>query len=134
MASTGENLRTFLLADNTVSALVGTRVYQNVVPETAALPFVWFSRRGVEYLDVLGEEETPWKEFWDIECVDDDVDGAEDLTDAVRVALNDKHGTFGADTVQWLAVRNQVDGYQARNPDADETLSICSLDLEIIHP
>lgn len=135
MTATGENLRTFLLADGTVAGLVGTGVYQNVVPEDADLPFVWFARRGIEYLDVLGETESlPMYEYFDVECVDDSVDGTEDLADAVRAALNDHSGTFGDATVQWITVRNQADGYQTKNPDSDEALSISTLDVEIINP
>ncbi len=132
--STGENLRTYTLTDAPVVALINSRMYQNTIPETAALPFVWFMRRSVEFLDVLGEEEaTPWREFFDIECVAETVDGAIDLADAVRAALQATSGAFGTGTIQWLSVRDHSDDYVVRNNAADDRLYVSSLDVEIVN-
>lgn len=134
MADTAENFRTFLLTDATITSLVGTRVFQNSVPQAKDLPYIWFTRRRVAYLEVLGETgATPYQEFFDVECVDDDVDGAIDLAEAVRAQVNGHSGTMGTATYQWVNVQDQFEDYVPRNLDADEFLSIASLNVEVIN-
>ena len=132
----GVDLRSYLVADTTgVYSLVASRVYQNSVPSDATLPFVWFRRRGMEFLDILGESEpTPWREFFDFECVDDDIDGADALGDAVRSRLQGVSGllpTSTGNTYQWVDVNDQSDDYIPRNMAADEMLHVISLDIEV---
>jgi hypothetical protein len=130
--STGANLRTYVLASTSVSNLVGTRVYQGIVPTTASLPFVWFRRRSVEYLNTLGETETvPWREMFDWECVADDPAEADGVADAVRNRLHCAKGTMGTTVYQWVDVQDQSDEYIPRNMQADEVLHIVSLDVEV---
>ena len=134
----GVDLRSYLVADTTgVYATVGTRIYQNSVPAEAALPFIWFRRRGVEYLDILGETETtPYREFFDFECVADNLDDADTLGDAVRTRLHGATGTIpssGSNAYQWVDVNDQIDDYTPRNMQADELLHVVSLDVEVIN-
>ena len=134
MASTGENLRTFILTSTGISALVSTRVYENTVPMSKDLPFIWYQRRTVQNLDILGEAEAvPYLEYYDVECVDDSVDGAIDLADLTRTKLEGHSGTMGTTVYQWVSVRDQRDDYISRMQAADEQLSISALDVEIIN-
>lgn len=134
MADAGEDLRTYIVADTTVGGIIGTACYQNTVPETVSLPFVWFVRRGVEFLEILGETETkPYREYYDIECVADGVDDAIDLCDAVRARLQGTSGTIGAGTYQWVDVTDQSETYVPRNIADDERLTIAALAVEVIN-
>ena len=134
VADTGEDLRTYLLADSSVAAIIGTRCYEGEVDESATLPFVWLRRRGVEYLGILGEVEgVPYREWFDCECVADGVDAALDLADAARARLQGTSGTLGSTVYQWVAVTDQEDDYIPRQQAADERLTIASLNLEIIN-
>lgn len=136
MASTGENLRTLILADATVSASVGTRCYQNTVPVSATMPYIWFMRRGLGKLGIIGEVEEPYNEYFDLECVSDSVDTAIDLADAVRSAIDGHSGEYeaGGDVAAWIDVLDQSDDYQIRNLSADEVLSVASLNVEVTNP
>jgi hypothetical protein len=132
----GVDIRSYLIADTTgVYAKVGSRVYQNSVPADAALPFVWFRRRGVEFLDILGEvESTPWREYFDFECVAANIDSADELGDAVRTRLHGASGPLPSSTgnfYQWVDVNDQSDDYIPRNMQADETLHVVSLDIDV---
>lgn len=134
--STGVNLRNYVLASTGVTDLISTRCYQNSVPRDASLPFVWFRRRGVEYLGVLGEtEDTPYREFYDFECVSETLTEADSVADAVRGRLNGSSGTLGStDAVyQWVEVADQLEDYVPRNMQADELWQVVSLDVEVIN-
>jgi len=134
MSDVCEDLRDSLLIDLTVARLVEDRMYVNVVPAGTDVPFVWIQRRGVEYLDALGEvEATPYRELVDIECVSDGAIEMMELTDAVRVALNGARGTVGQGVYSWVTVRDQAEDYVVRNM-ADQHLFIGSLDVEAIRP
>lgn len=134
MADVCEDLRDKALANVALVALVGTRVYVNVVPTGTAFPFVWMQRRGVGYLDAMGEvEATPYRELVDIECVSDGATQMLAVTDAVRTALNGATGTVGHSTYSWVTVRDQAEDYLVRNM-ADQHLFIGSLDVEAIRP
>jgi hypothetical protein len=137
MTTTGENLRTFLLADSAITDLVGAQgVYQNIAPATAAVPYVWFIRRGDEKAGALEGESgyAPLYEYFDLECWDDSVSGALALAAAVRARLDEHSGTFGDASIAWAEIGEQSDEYQFRNPAADEALSGAALDLEITNP
>lgn len=132
--STSVHLRNYLLSSTSVAAEIGTRIYQNHVPENGAMPFVWFRRRGVEYLNCLGEVETkPWREFYDFECVAETMGGAEDVADAVRNRLHCAKGSLGttATIYNWIDVQDQREDYIPRNMQADEVLHVVSLDVEV---
>jgi hypothetical protein len=133
--SASVDIRNYLTSDTTgVYYYVASRVYQNHVPSVGTLPFVWFRRRGVEYLNCLGETETkPWREFFDIECVSETMEEAEDVADAVRARLHCARGALGSTTTiyNWVDVRDQSDDYVPRNMQADEVLHVVSLDVEV---
>lgn len=134
MSDTGENFRALLAGTTGITDVVSTRIFQNVVPDTAATPFVWFMRRGVEYLETLGAAESqPYREYFDLECVSTSVDEAIDLSDTVRATINGHSGTMGTGTAAWIDIRDQNDEYMPRNVAADEMVSVASLDVEIIN-
>ena len=135
MATTiGEDLRTFLLEDSSISTAVGgSRCYQNEAVENYAGTFIWYSRSDTEPLQTLDEAAgvRPWSEFIDLECISDSIDAAIDLGDLIRT----KHatrGTFGAGTVSGLFIGSQSDNYLPRGDASDDGLNICAFNLEII--
>jgi len=129
--STGENLIKHLIDDSNVAAVIADRAFQNVVPAEDALPYVWLMRRGTGDAGTLEAEDVPYLEYFDVECVALGVDEAVDLAELVRTSLNGQQGTLGDGLVQWVEVRDQSDDYVPRNVDADERLSVASLDLEV---
>ena len=131
--ATDTDLRTYVVADGTVSAIT-TRYYQNTVPEGAELPFIWCRRSRMQRREMLDAVRDIEAEFFDIECVSDDLDDAISLADAVRDRLEGTSGTVGSGSYAHIGVEDQFDEYVARNQDADEHLHIVSLIVEVTLP
>jgi hypothetical protein len=116
-----------------VDLLCDGRVYGGAVPAGTDVPFVWVQRRGVEFVNAIGETEAePLKEFFDVECVSDNGLTVIELADAVRVTLDGIRGTMGEHAYVWISVRDAAETYVPRNVDAGEHLFISSLDVEVI--
>lgn len=134
MADYAENLRTFVLADVAIAAVVGTRMHQNSVPEDAALPFIWYRQAGVVYEgctdSAAGDE--PDQYDYDVECVSDDVDEAADLAALVRPRLAFHRGTLGAGSTQGILVEDHEDDYFKRNEDADAGIHVASFRVSVM--
>jgi len=134
MATIGEDLRTFLLADSDISTAVGaSRVYQNEAVENYVGSFIWYQRSDTEPLQTLGESAgaRPWAEFINVECISDDIDDAIDLGDLVR-AKHATRGTFGAGTVSGLFIGSQSDAYIPRGDASDDGLNVCAFSFQIM--
>lgn len=133
--STAEDLRTFVLTESDITDVIGTRMYENTVPgSTTTLPFVWYRMARREFAGVLGQQESkPWQEFYDVECVSDDLDQAHDLAELVRLKLDAHYGTMGSGTYAWVHVLDQYEDYVPRNIEADEHLQIVSLQIEVFN-
>lgn len=138
--STGEVLRQYLIGTTAGSTAIkdeiSSRCYQNSVPTAADMPFVWFRRRMVEFLDTLGEINTvPYREMFDFEVVADTLDEADDIADLVRIRLHGARGTLNSTeaSYQWVEVQDQREDYVPRNMQADELLHVVSLDVEVIN-
>jgi hypothetical protein len=129
-----EQLRAWLLTDNSLKALVGAQgVCQNVAPEDAHDPFVWFGRARTEHEDVIDQAAgvAPFRETFDVEAIGLDVDAVEDVAEVLRT----KHcyrGTFGTGTVQGVFIRDHRDDYIPRGVLADDGSHVAALEFEIV--
>lgn len=119
-----ENLIAFLLDDEDIAELVGTRVGQDKIPQPKATPYIWLQQAGVNYETCTdaehGEEPVDW--LFDIESVSDDVDEAAELAGMVRRRLHAYRGDFGDSTVQAVLVEDHEDDYIPRNEFEDAGL------------
>lgn len=129
------DLRTYILADAGIAALVGTRMFSNSVPEVyVSVPFIWYRQARVEHLDLLGETEpVPYREYFDLECVSTDLAGAAALAAAIKTRINGKRGVIGSGTYQAITVHDQYEDYQSRMVEADERLQVSALSVEVIN-
>lgn len=124
------DLRTEIIAASTT---LGTRVHQNVVSQQQArtLPRCWFGRSAttddISLSGTLGHAEHQF----DVECIDDDADGAIVAANAIRSALQAKRGNFGTGTVKGVFVEDQDDQYVPRGTGGDEGLHVTALRLRI---
>ena len=140
MATLNENLRTFLLNIPELVAIVGTKVYEQHVPQrddttlTPDVPFVWFAQAGTDYVRTTNDPvgSPPFWVTFDIECVSDQIAQAINMANIIRAHSESYRGTFGDQTIQLLQVDDQDDNYVFRNPSADSGLSISSLSTTII--
>lgn len=94
-----------LLADETISDLVGTRIYPNIAPEGSPSPFVVYERDS--YLTEKNKMGVHL-EMAEIvyEVVSDDYDTGLDILLAIRKVLQGSHGGFTFNLV------NSVDYYK----------------------
>lgn len=120
MASISEELRTKLLADGSVSALVGARCYHANVPQAATLPYIVYGRTaGEEEPQLDGSGGLVNCEFT-IECRAASMDGADDLAELVRAVIDRVSGTWGSKTVRGAFVKDTDDNYTPWPPGSDE--------------
>lgn len=134
MADIAENLRTFLLADSSVAAKVGTRVDQNIVPQGKSLPFIWYQRTGTTQLRCLNETvNTPFSHVFAVECIGEDIDAVEELADSVRAACEAAAagGAFGTQTVANVFCEDQADDYVPKAADLNSGEHIAALQVEV---
>jgi len=131
--SLGADLRTWLLAQGGISALVGTRVHQNRAPEGYDGPYIYFRRRSVTHEDTVDMPagDAAFEQSFDVEAIAEDQDQAMDLGELL-LALHAYRGSFGGGTVQGVFVEDQSDDYVPRGLMGDTALEFAALDFNII--
>lgn len=132
--SLGEDLRTWLLAQPAVSAIVGSRCHQNRVPQSYKGAYLWFSRRSLDQQDTHLDQAPgadAFRQRFDLEAVSADGDTAMNLAEACR-QLHCSRGAFGSGKVQGIFITDQADDYAPRGLMADEALDFGALDLLIV--
>ena len=135
MADTAQNLRAFLVANAGISAIVGVNVCQGAVPQSDVVepPYVWLgraSRRLDRTLDAAVGSASD-EEWFDVEAISDDLDESQDLSEAIRAALECYRGTMGTQTVKGVFVDDQDDQYVPRGTLGETALHTAALSVQI---
>lgn len=130
--ATDADLRHFVISDAVVAAIT-MDYYCNTVPEAAALPFIWARRSRIIKEEVIGQGARIESEWFDVECVSDDLAEALALSNAVSDRLEGHSGLMNEGSYAWVSVQDQFDEYVPRNLDADEQLHVVSLLVEVTH-
>ena len=120
------DLRSFLLADVTIAALVGTRVGPEPLAQNSPKPAITYRRLDTERdLTMDGPEglqrPTVQVTSWAATLIE-----ARDLAGKIRLRLAGFKGTMGATIVQVIFPRGDNDGYEA-----DVLAYFTDLDFEI---
>lgn len=105
-------LRSALVADAAVSALLGSRVYPVLAPAEAAIPFATYRRSAVQRQQTLsGPMGTPTV-LLSLDLYAATYEAVRDLADKCRKVL-DGYGTVTADsiTVNHVSLDNEADGF-----------------------
>lgn len=135
MADMGENIRTVIVANAGINAVVAGRVHQSVVPESLTMPRIWYTRAAsfedVDFDGIGGLVD----ESWDIECHALSLDEAQDLSALVKPLFNGKRGTFGTDTIGGSFVEDHDDDYLPKGigEDDDSHIHVAAISLQILH-
>ena len=104
-------LRTTLLASTAVSSLVSSRVFPILAPASASLPFVTYRRTGIQReQSFLGPVGTPTVSV-DLEFLATTYEGARDLADKARRALDGWRGTVGSVEVKNTSLTDEQDDF-----------------------
>lgn len=136
MTAIGEDIRTWLLADASIAAVVGTnaatsRIHQNKPPQNESTPYIWYGRATTENEDAIDDPAgtDPFTQIFDVESISDDIDECIDLADLLKA----KHlfrGTIGNGTVQGVFITDHADDYIPRGDNSDDGRHVAALQFE----
>ena len=104
-------LRSALVANAGVSAIVGSRIYPLLAPKTAALPFIAWRRAGIQRQQSLaGPVGTPIVRV-ELSMYATTYEDARELADSVRVVLDGYGGTLNNPEVKHVALDDESDDF-----------------------
>lgn len=136
MADAAENLRTFLLADATLLASLGDQCGQIRTLQADSYPYCVFFRTGTD-----GDTERtldqavgtlPFRKFFDIEVVSNDLDEAADIAERIKAIADGYGGAFGDTTIQGIFIEDHDDDYQSRAVADDEAVFVQALQTQLV--
>ena len=134
-----DDLKTFLLSQPIIAAMVENRVFDTVAEATDGndhpkTPYLWFSLRGLEQDDCLGGEDLgPEAYLYDIEVHTDDPEELKILVGEIRLLHRygvDGQREFGASLVHSINIADQIDDYEFRGGFQDAAIS-AAFDVEV---
>lgn len=124
-----QGLRAHLLADESVAAIVGPRVYALQLPQRPTYPAITFRRVGVQRFPTLdGGPELAGVRV-QVDCMATGYEAAKNLAAAVRGALHGHRGDLGGVVVQSV----ELDGGETDldEVEGDRAMRWVSLDFSI---
>jgi len=131
-----DGLRTWLIAQPAVAALVGIRVYPNYAPQTAPRPFVKFKREHEDKLNALdgtgGFGDTASAVF-DLECIADTPAAATALANAIGSAIKNHTGAMGNVTCEAVIIEDEYDGFIKPTDGSDSGRHVTTLEFTIFY-
>lgn len=127
------DLTTYLRASTAVTAIAGTRIHHNIVPQDASRPYVWLRRVAEnEELTMDGVGELVETDF-DVECWAEDNSTVDSLANAVKGRLHGVRGTVSTATVGGIFVQSKDDDYTPRGNYSDDGMHVVALGVKIWH-
>jgi hypothetical protein len=125
-----------LAADAGVSALVGTRIYQELAPAGSALPRITFSMVSEQYQETLqgATTELAWSNV-QIDAWGSSIDSALAVAEAVRQSLQGYIGSMGTQSLEvpHATVRNRQGLFSEPESGADIAIYRVMVDARIIN-
>lgn len=114
--SLSEDLYAYLAAQAGVTALTSTRIAQGDADQTFDRPYIAYRRSGREAVSAIGGEVGIAETQFELWCVGDTIDQAEDVADAVCNLLSCFRGTWGSTSIVGCFVTDERDEYQIIPP------------------
>ena len=106
-----EGLRTLLLADSAISALIGTRMHGVILPQKPTMPaIVMTDITAKDEYDTEGATDLSWGRF-QFDSWAETLAGARTLGKAVKNKLSGFSGTAGSETISGAFINNKQDLY-----------------------
>ena len=129
MTTMPEDLRTFIRGTTTVTALVGTRVHYNHLPQESDYPHLWYrvtsDNEDLTFDAVGGQHEA----LLDLECAAKTESEVQALADVVKPRLHGYRGTLGNINAQGIFVSDKDDDYQPFSNLSDEGVHVIAFGL-----
>ncbi len=104
-------VRTILLADGTISGLIGTRMRPHAADPRDSLPYITYLRISTMPVDNFQGHSGTTRARIQVQCWDDDYSTVRTMAKACRDALDAYNGVVGSDTVIGVTVEDSVDDY-----------------------
>lgn len=104
-------LRSALIANATVSGLIGTRIYPVLAPAVAQLPLVTWRRSGIARSQTLGAPMGVPQVSVEYSIFAATYETAREIADAMRVTLDGYGGTVDNTTVRQTSLENESDEF-----------------------
>lgn len=105
-------LRSALVGNSAVAALVGSRIYPIIAPATAVLPFITWRRSGIQREQTLsGPMGTPTVTV-ELNLYATTYEEVRDIADNVRRCLDGYAGAANGTTVHNAALSSESDGFE----------------------
>ena len=129
MAHFPADLRTLIAATTPITALVSTRIHYNTLPQSSAMPHLWFrvsrdtEARTLDGVGGMHEADV------DIECVGLTETSAQDVADAVKTKLDGYKGSSGSSTISAAFLSDKSDDYQPFSIPADQGVHVIAFGL-----
>lgn len=103
-------VRNALISDSSFTSIAGHRLYANIAPADASLPFVLWRRTGVQREQTLGPPMGVPKVRIDIQIYASTYIVARKLADAARSILDGFNGSFDNTVVSLARLDSEADG------------------------
>jgi hypothetical protein len=132
VATTEENMVTFLLASDSIKAAVKAVSY-NHVPQDKDTPYIFFQQSGATDDVALDDSAgTPTRPRYAVEVWADRPADAIEIKNLVQARLNKHRGTFGDTTVKGIFAEDVDDEYIPNGNGDDDGLHGASLFAEVV--
>lgn len=127
-------LRTILLAESTVSTLLGEPtkgVYVTQVPQNAVAPFILITVMSMDPLKHLGSTGGLRFTDIDIDCKAKVQDDAQDLADAVEAFIDDFTGAAGSDSVKAVLLNGRTPSVETPDGRQEQGRFVETIDVQV---
>jgi len=131
----GKSIYYILVNDTDVSALVGTRIFPNVAPQTTTLPFIIYDVTGVSPNDTKEGPSTLDTNDVMISCYSETYSEASDLAQKIRVAMDRiNEGLYNDETIQSSQFQSYNDIFDDTSGDAGIYRKALDFEIRQINP
>ena len=133
MSTIGTDIRTWLIADAAITAVVGARVFENKINQgNDDNVCIWFARATTSGEDALDDDSgtKPFRQIFDLEVISKDIADTNTVADLIT-AKRLHRGTFGVGKVQGVFIDDHSDDYIPRGVNSDDGWHIAAFQLDI---
>jgi len=131
MSSLGASIRSQLIGDTGVAAIVSSRIYPKCAPASATLPFIIYRRVSGGPLNTMGGPIATQNVHVETVCVAESEAEVISLTDAVRSALNGWTDTTGTPSVTSCMLTDEDEDYEPPTDGSDSGIHIRTHDYSV---
>jgi hypothetical protein len=112
-----ESLYTYLSTDSGISALISTRVYPEVAPQSASAPFLVYQRITTQRIHTMSADQGFVMATMQFTVWDNTITSARSVSEAVRAALQNHSGLtggVGGVTINATLMENEINLYDEK--------------------